>query len=142
MMTTSAGECEESVYNVSFPPVHNYKTTVYAKLQVEGIHAWYDCPHDEVKYLTNEHRHWFHIKAEMRVYHNDRDKEFIMLQHEIRDYLHSKYYHEPHKCLFFGAMSCEMIAEELLDNFSALCKVEVSEDDENGAIVERIAISD
>jgi hypothetical protein len=39
--------------------------------------------------------------------------------------------------LEFGSMSCEMIGEWLLEEFSSLYKVEVWEDWENGAIIER-----
>lgn len=106
---------------------------VFCTLQVEGTHNWPNCPFDEVAYLRDTHRHVFHIKAYKLVTHSDRDVEFIMLKHKIQDYLIDTYYTEPNLCVF-GAKSCEMIAEELINRFD-LSRCEVSEDGENGAIV-------
>ena len=110
---------------------------VFCTLQVEGIHCWPKCPFDEVAYLRDPHRHMFHVKAHKYVTHSDRDVEFIMLKRQIVEYLIFKYAdrdnEDPFMCTF-GAMSCEMIAKELIDKFD-LYKCEVSEDGENGAIV-------
>ena len=115
-------------------------TDVYCTVTVEGIHNWPDCPIDEVKYLRDPHRHLFVIKAYKRVNHDDRDQEFIHLQHQIRVYLLQKYAvqqseesFDDHVCRF-GAQSCEMIGRELMKEFG-LCRVDVSEDNENGAII-------
>lgn len=110
------------------------KTEVYCSLQVEGTHCWPACPFDEVAYLRDPHRHMFHIKAYTTVNHDDRDVEFIMLKHTIEYYLKKKYYHSTQKMCVFGAMSCEMIARELIELFD-LSRCEVSEDGENGAIL-------
>ena len=121
------------------------RTEVYCTVQIEATHNWPDCPFDEVDYLRVPHRHVFHIKAYAPVTHSDRDVEFIMLKHKIRDYLVNKYgvfetiptvkgtstYYT--HCVF-GAMSCEMLAEELIGRFHLTC-CEVSEDNENGALV-------
>jgi len=112
-------------------------TEVYCTLQMEGIHHWPGCPFEEVAYLRNLHRHVFHIKAHMIVTHSDRDVEFIMLKNQIADYLVETY--ADHTAtnttiLQFGAMSCEMIARDLIEALS-LSRCEVSEDGENGAIV-------
>lgn len=118
------------------------KSEVFCTLQVEGTHNWPSCPFDEVSYLRVPHRHVFHIKAHKLVNHDDRDVEFIMLKHQIQKHFVERYWagwtpregfngtalHE------FGAMSCEMIARELIDQFD-LCRCEVSEDGENGAIL-------
>ncbi len=117
------------------------KTEVYCTLAIEGTHNWPDCPFDEVSYLRVSHRHMFHIKAYKEVTHSDRDVEFIMLKHQIETYMHQNYYVESASMLgvggpyhVFGAMSCEMIAEELINQFG-LSRCEVNEDNENGAIV-------
>ena len=110
------------------------KTEVYCTLQVEGTHNWPNCPFDEVDYLRVPHRHVFHIKAYKEVFHDDRDVEFIMLKHEITTYLHQAYFQPIKHLLVFGAMSCEMIARELIARFG-LSRCEVSEDNENGAIL-------
>ncbi len=107
---------------------------VFCTLQVEGIHNWPACPFDEVSYLRDPHRHMFHIKAHKYVTHSDRDVEFIMLKHAIKVYLTGKYFSVDKAAFVFRAMSCEMIAKELINKFD-LCKCEVSEDGENGAIV-------
>ena len=113
---------------------------VFCTLEVEGIHNWPACPFEEVAYLRDPHRHMFHIKAYKAVNHDDRDVEFIMLKHQIAEYLYSAYAShgmkkEPmYRICHFGAMSCEMIAEILIDRFD-LVQCEVSEDGENGAIV-------
>lgn len=116
------------------------KTEVYCTLAVEGTHNWTNCPHPEVMYLRDPHRHIFHIKAYKEVTHADRDVEFIILKHRIQEYMKNKYYAQVGSFEFsqylhvFGSMSCEMIAEELIEEFN-LSRCEVNEDNENGAIV-------
>lgn len=107
-------------------------TTVYCTVQFEGIHHWPGCPFEAVRYLRDPHRHIFHIKAHKRVYHDDRDVEFIMLKHEIQQYLAATY-----SGGIMGAKSCEMLARELMERFD-LIQVDVSEDNENGAIVSKL----
>lgn len=107
---------------------------IYCTLQVEGTHFWAECPFGEVAYLKDPHRHVFHIKAFKFVDHADRDIEFIMLKHRIKEHLGSHYYNYFLKLHEFGGMSCEMIGEELINEFG-LCQVEVSEDGENGAVL-------
>ena len=104
-------------------------TEVYCSLQVEGTHCWPECPIPEVDYLRFPHRHMFHIKAYKKVSHSDRDVEFIKLKQEITTYIQNAY-----PLGKFGSMSCEMLAHELIMNFS-LSRCDVSEDNENGAIV-------
>lgn len=111
------------------------KSEVYCTLQIEGTHNWPDCPFDEVAYLRDPHRHVFHIKAHKVVNHDDRDTEFIMLKHRIKEFFVERGYYDVDTSLCkFGAMSCEMIARELIEEFG-LCQCEVSEDNENGAIL-------
>lgn len=108
--------------------------TVFCTLQIEGTHNWPDCPYAEVAYLRDIHRHVFHIKAYKKVTHSDRDVEFIMLKHQVRDYLRRNYWVAKTMLCEFGAMSCEMIAKELIEHFD-LIACEVNEDNENGAFV-------
>lgn len=110
------------------------KSEVYCNVVVEGLHNWPSCPFDEVGYLRDLHRHEFHITAFVAVNHDDRDTEFIMLKHLIKEYLNQEYWHDEYKCLCFNAMSCEMIARELIEKFK-LTKCIVSEDNENGAVL-------
>lgn len=105
------------------------KTEVYCTVLFEGIHCWPECPFDEVKYLRDPHRHVFYIRAFKKVNHDDRDVEFIMLKHQIERYLSTVYPGGE-----IGRKSCEMLAEELINTFE-LSACDVSEDNENGAIV-------
>ena len=110
-----------------------FTTEVYCTLQIEGVHCWPGCPFDEVAYLRDPHRHIFHIKAFQPVTHSDRDVEFIILKHRIAEYLHREYFSDTAHLHWFGAMSCEMIAEELSSHFN-LTRCEVNEDGENGCV--------
>lgn len=111
------------------------KTSIIVRFKVEGTHRWSTCDIEEVKYLQYPHRHQFHIIAKKKVTHDDRDIEFIQLSHQIYDHLYQKYHHPLEKIFWFGAMSCEMIAKEILETFH-LDSCEVNEDGEGGAIVE------
>lgn len=113
---------------------------VFCTLQIEGTHNWPDCPYDEVDYLRVPHRHVFHIKAFKSVDHSDRDVEFIMLKHKIQHYITTRYYNKVKFLCEFGAMSCEMLALELIDQFG-LTSCEVSEDGENGSIVTQTTVA-
>ena len=101
------------------------KTTVIVSIDVEGIHRWENA------------KHMFHFTAAKQVFHDDRDKEFIMFKRDIIDYLKEKYYNDKARCHLFDYRSCEMLAKEILNEFG--CNwVEVWEDKENGARVELV----
>ncbi len=111
-------------------------TLVYAQVQIEGIHFWQDAPMD-VYYLRSPHRHIFHIKAAVQVNHDNREVEFIMLGHAIEAWLKISFGKtRKDGALDLGQMSCEQLAQNLLDDFG-LYSCEVSEDGENGAIITR-----
>ncbi|MFY0658099.1 MAG: hypothetical protein JXR12_15280 [Neptunomonas phycophila] len=112
---------------------NQYKKEVYCTLQFEAVHNWPGCPIEEVAYLRDPHRHTFHIKAHANVSHNDRDVEFIELKHKIVNYLREKYPSDV-GCPDIGATSCEMLAQELIEEFD-LSRCEVNEDNENGAVL-------
>ena len=116
----------------------NLKRSVIVKLQVEGIHNFPRAVElfPEVAFLSDPHRHIFHITLSKLVLHNERDVEFIIFKRDVLDYLHDHYENSFNRALEFGAMSCESIAEELLTKFD--CDwVEVWEDNENGARIEK-----
>lgn len=106
-------------------------TYIKVQLKVEGLHRWKDCNIDEVSFLRNTHRHIFYITCKKIVSHKDRDIEIIQFKRSIESYLTSMF----GKPCNFSEMSCEMIAEDILQNFK-LSSCEVLEDGENGAIVE------
>ena len=106
------------------------QTLIEVNLQHEALHSWPEAKDKlpDVAFLSNEHRHMFHITLQKKVEHNDRDVEIIMFKHEVANYLNTE--HMGH----FGRMSCEDIATELMTRFD--CEmVKVLEDGENGALV-------
>ena len=114
------------------------QTNIIINLQTEGLHHWPEAKNvlPQVGYLSNLHRHIFHIECKINVTHDNRDIEFIDLKHKIYDYLTKSYYDSVYFCLNFNARSCEMIAKELFEKFNLnYCKV--LEDNENGAEVKK-----
>lgn len=103
------------------------QTNVIIKTSFSAIHRWKDCPLESVDYLTNYHRHVFHVTVKIRVHHNDRDVEFIDKKNEINDFLRAHW--DGKNC---GDTSCEQFAQALITQFGAEY-VSVFEDDENGA---------
>lgn len=124
---------------MSMPPF--IKSEVYCKVNFEAIHNWpgvVDIPGlEEVHYLQHPHRHIFVIRAYSRVTHSDRDVEFIWLAHQIEKFLKDSFPTFNGYAANIGSMSCEMIGAKILEAFPSVYKVDVSEDDENGAIMER-----
>lgn len=129
--------------------MENKRTSIIIKFQIEGIHNWPQAKEIEPKvaFLSDEHRHIFHITCKKEVNHNDRDVEIILFKRTIKSYLQSFYgWFEKvstggdipiFQYCHFASMSCEMIAEELVKKFD-LISCEVLEDGENGAIVESV----
>jgi len=102
---------------------------IWITTQFEGFHRYPDAP-DEVAFLRDLHRHIFHIKVYIEVFHNERDIEFILFKKLIENEVKINSNH-------FNHMSCEMIADDLsmfikLKYPSRKLKIEVSEDKENG----------
>lgn len=116
-----------------------YKATIQVHTSINATHRWPDAK-GKREYLSYPHMHTFHITAHARVSHNDRDIEF----HDLRDQLVGEVEgmiwlrmstKEPPT---FGAMSCEAIGQVLLERLpDAVFKVQVMEDEDCGATVER-----
>lgn len=110
------------------------KTKIWVTFQKEGIHKYPAASGIAgVEFLAYPHRHMFHFKVCMEVFHDDRDVEFILFKREL-------------EALYVGGAlelnnkSCEMLANDLIDYISQTypgrsVEVSVSEDNENGAIV-------
>jgi hypothetical protein len=107
---------------------------IVVRLQVDGLHHWPSCDIEEVAFLRDIHRHMFHIEAKKIVNHEERDVEIIKFKRDIQDYLYSQYWNGNMRSYFFGPMSCESIARELVEHFK-LSYCSVLEDNENGAEV-------
>jgi hypothetical protein len=88
---------------------------------------------DDVSFLASPHRHIFHFKVYLEVFHDDRDVEFIQFKRWMqRLYAVDGVLELDHK-------SCEMIADELYFEISRKypdreISIEVSEDNENGCL--------
>jgi len=61
-------------------------TTVWCTTRFQALHSWKGAP-DECSWLRNEHLHTFFVRAEVRVTHDDRDVEFILLSREIDEHI-------------------------------------------------------
>ena len=122
-----------------------HKTTankmIWVTSQREGIHpaAATDpklATGDEydVSFLAHPHRHMFHFKVYIEVFHDDRDIEFI----QFKRWLNNLY--GVGKELQLDYKSCEMIAEDLYLKINSKYPgrevwIEISEDNENGTFV-------
>lgn len=107
------------------------RTYIIVRLQYEAVHRWYGCELEPVSFLRVPHRHIFHIIAKKAVFHDDRDVEFILMKRAMEKYLEGKFGRPGD----LDGMSCEQLAGILLVEFE-LQSCEVSEDGENGAVVE------
>jgi hypothetical protein len=105
-------------------------TSIIVRSQFIATHAWVNCPHEEVKFLRNAHRHIFYVTIKAPVNHNDRELEFFMVKKELDDFL-NKYPFD------LGSKSCEIICCDILDKFKYINFVRVMEDNENGAEITR-----
>ena len=113
---------------------------IWVTFQKEGIHLYpaaKDDPAlatggwDDVSFLGVAHRHIFHFRVAIDVFHDDRDIEFI----QFKRWLESLY---ATNTLELNHRSCEMIAEELAQEIhnkypNRSITISVAEDNENGA---------
>lgn len=119
------------------------KRWIWVTFSREGIHRYPAaaidpllCTADEydVSFLANNHRHIFHFRVAIEVEHSDRAIEFIQFKRWLE-----KLYNQDILDLDFK--SCEMIAEDLYYKIAGKypdrdIKIDVSEDNENGAHLE------
>lgn len=102
-------------------------TNIIINTSFTATHHWPECPIETQSHLRHPHRHIFHVKMKWEVHHDDRDIEFIEMKRLVDDFIMQTYWDR-----FLGRTSCEMICEQLADQFNA-CYVRVMEDNENGA---------
>ena len=89
---------------------------------------------DDVSFLGIPHRHIFHFRVRIEVFHNDRDIEFI----QFKRWMQRLY--DVEGVLELNHKSCEMIADDLYKEISAkypgrFVEIDVSEDNENGCLI-------
>jgi hypothetical protein len=117
---------------------------IWVTFRKEGIHCYPAAATDpklntageyDVAFLANPHRHIFHFRVSIDVFHNDRDIEFI----QFKRWLESLY-NGSNTVLELDWKSCEMIADDLYlqiaDRYPGRnVVIEVSEDGENGCSI-------
>ena len=115
---------------------------IWVTFQREGIHRYPAALTDpqlatgdeyDVSFLGHPHRHIFHFRVWIDVFHNDRDIEFI----QFKRWLQNLY---GQGIIALDYKSCEMIADELYTNIAGRYPgrsvwIEVSEDGENGCLI-------
>jgi len=116
---------------------------IWVTFQKEGIHKYPAALTDpnlatgdeyDVSFLGYPHRHIFHFKVSIEVFHDDRDIEFI----QFKRWLENLY---KDAILALDYKSCEMIAEDLYSQIAARYPgravwIDVSEDEENGCHIQ------
>ena len=121
--------------------IENSKTRAQKKIWItlrkEGIHCYPAALTEpqlaDVNFLGYPHRHIFHFRVWIDVYHDDRDIEFIQFKRWIES-LYSD------GTLQLDYKSCEMIADDLYDKIAQRYPgrgvwIEVAEDGENGCLI-------
>jgi hypothetical protein len=118
------------------------KRMIWVTFQREGIHKYPGADTDpklatgdeyDVSFLGYPHRHIFHFKVAIQVFHNDRDIEFIQFKRWLENSFRDGVMKLDHK-------SCEMISDELYMYIANRypnrdIEITVSEDGENGATI-------
>ena len=121
----------------------NANRKIWVTFQREGIHRYPAAADDpklatgdeyDVSFLGVPHRHIFHFRVWIDVFHNDRDIEFIQFKRWLQNLYRDGVLQLDYK-------SCEMMADDLYiqvaDRYqNRTVWIEVSEDGENGAIIE------
>jgi hypothetical protein len=116
--------------------------SVWVTFRKEGIHCYPAASVDpklatgdeyDVSFLATPHRHIFHFKVRIEVFHDDRDIEFIQFKRWLENLYNQGTLELNHK-------SCEMISDDLYKEISTkfpgrFVEIEVSEDGENGSLI-------
>jgi hypothetical protein len=112
---------------------------IWVTWQREGIHMYPAALTDpnlaDVEFLGYPHRHIFHFRVWIDVFHNDRDLEFIQFKRWCESL-----YSSSNSVLSLDHKSCEMMADDLYIQIAQrypgrVVHIEVSEDGENGALI-------
>jgi len=117
---------------------------IWVTFRKEGIHKYPAAATDpslatgdeyDVSFLASPHRHIFHFRVWIDVFHNDRDVEFIQFKRWLE-----KLYSSTQNILSLDYKSCEMISDDLYLQIATKYPdravwIEVAEDGENGALI-------
>jgi len=127
--------------------IKNAERSIWVSFQKEGVHMYPGADTDpklatgdwdDVSFLGVMHRHIFHFRVRIEVFHNDRDIEFIQFKRWLQ-----RLYEEVDSStavLELNHKSCEMIADDLYKEISAeypgrFVEISVAEDNENGCSI-------
>lgn len=116
---------------------------IWVTFQKEGIHCYPDAAVNpmlatgdeyDVSFLASPHRHIFHFRVAIDVFHDDREIEFI----QFKRWLVNLYVNNT---LQLDFKSCEMISDDLYTQIASKYPnrdvwIDVSEDGENGSYAE------
>ena len=122
---------------------------IWVTFQKEGIHKYPAALTDpmlatgdeyDVSFLGYPHRHIFHFRVWIDVWHNDRDIEFIQFKRWLENLYRSSNNNTTNTVLSLDYKSCEMIADDLYVQIAARYPgrsvwIEVAEDGENGCLI-------
>jgi len=124
--------------------------SIWVTFTKEGIHKYPDADKDpklatgdwdDVSFLAVPHRHIFHFRVRIEVFHNDRDIEFIQFKRWMeRLYNGGDTTNGQVSVLELDYKSCEMIADDLYQEISTkypgrFVDISVAEDNENGCSI-------
>ena len=121
---------------------------IWVTFRKEGIHRYPAAATDpklctageyDVSFLANPHRHIFHFRVSIDVFHNDRDIEFIQFKRWLEN-LYTSHRSDANSVLALDWKSCEMIADDLYIQIAQRYPdravwIEVAEDGENGCLI-------
>ena len=121
---------------------HAAERKIWITFRKEGIHRYPAAATDpslatgdeyDVSFLGSSHRHVFHFRVWIDVFHNDRDIEFIQFKRWLENLYRDG-------TLELDYKSCEMIADDLYLQIAGRYPgravwIEIAEDGENGALI-------
>jgi len=139
---------EEDAKMATENAMNNADRSIWVTFNKEGVHKYPGADSDpklatgdwdDVSFLGYPHRHIFHFKVWIEVFHDDRDIEFIQFKRWLE-----RLYAEVESStsvLQLNHKSCEMIADDLALEIQTkypnrYIKISVAEDNENGCEME------
>jgi hypothetical protein len=122
---------------------------IWVTFRKEGIHKYPAALTDpalatgdeyDVSFLASPHRHIFHFRVWIDVFHNDRDIEFIQFKRWLENLYSGTGPYSENRVLELDFKSCEMLADDLYDQIAQRYPeravwIEVAEDGENGCLI-------
>jgi hypothetical protein len=133
---------EQAIAEQCLKIMANAERKIWITFQKEGIHCYPAAGTDpalatgdeyDVSFLATPHRHIFHFRVWIDVFHNDRDIEFIQFKRWLQNLYATG-------TLDLNYKSCEMIADDVYMQIAMRYPdravwIEVAEDGENGALI-------